>query len=94
MKYFKHFKFETANQDDVTFSLAQYSTLPTRAIVNTCPLPVCSPLRVVHYMVNYVLHNPAPYRNGYPVCAHPSCVLVKKGGAYQNTTMASNRNLN
>ena len=58
-----------------TCTIFQYST---RAIVNTCPIPVCSLLWVVQYMLNDALINPGAYTNGYSILA-PLCVLQNGG---------------
>ena len=53
----------------VAFWLAQYSTTPSRATVNTCPIPVH--LWVSQYMLNDVLYN----TRGTHMGVRPLCVL-------------------
>ena len=67
----------------VTFSLAEYSTIPHIYIyinVNTCSLPVGP--GVVKYILEDVLCNPGAYTNGHSVYVYRCWIM----GAYQNVT--------
>ena len=63
----------------VVFWLVLYSTTPTRANVNTCPIPVCP--SVVQCMLSNALHNPGMYTNDYSICVGHLCIL-ENGGIY------------